>query len=213
MAILEDRLELCNKKIDALFHGLKLSAEMETELKAIKNYYWALYQAAGFEEDEEECVKIYELLVTGLEEIKSGLSKPEDVLKTVEEIKSLRKKGVVLENICNAIELLFWAGSACAFFSYSILMAAPLAAANPFFALAVIAIASLAAIYSVVNLLSCIDEFKSTAPIEEEYNREKYLISFFKPALPSSELFSKDSDEVSYKIGTFYHQSTNMSTN
>ncbi|KTC79461.1 DUF5638 domain-containing protein [Legionella cherrii] len=213
MSKLEERLELCNKKIDALFHGLKLSAEIENELETIKYYYYALYKAANFEEDEEECINIYELLVTGLEEIKSGVSKPDEVLKTVEEIKSLRKKGVVLENICNAIELLFWAGSACTFFSYSILMAAPLAAANPFFALAVIAIASLAAIYSVVNLLNCIDEFKSCAPIEKEYNREKNLISFFKPALTSSERSSQESDELTYPTESLYPQVINMSTN
>lgn len=209
----EERLKLCNKKIDALFQGLKLSAEIEKELEAIKNYYYALYQEANFEEDEEECIQIYELLVTGLEEVKSGVSKPDEVLKTIEEIKSLRKNGVVLENICNAIELLFWAGFACTFFSYSIVMAAPLAAANPFFALAVIAIASLAAIYSMANLLSCIDEFKSCAPVEEEYNREKNLISFFKPALTSSEISSQESDEITYPTGSFYPQVMNMSTN
>ncbi|CAM2756975.1 Uncharacterised protein [Legionella steigerwaltii] len=196
---LEERLKECDKKIDALFLGLALNAQIRKDLDALKAYYNKLYIDATFKEDEEEYVQAYELFVQGLEEIKNGETTADEVLKTMEDIKSLRKTGVVLENILNALELLFWAGTACAFFSYTVLMAAPLATVNPFFALAVLSTSALGAIFSVVNFLNCIDEFKSSSPVEEEFNREKSLITFFKAVVQSSETPSKVSDEKTYQ--------------
>lgn len=205
-----ERLQKCNEKIDALFRGVELNAQIKRELEAVKAYYYNLYIEASYKENEEACIQTYELLVHGLEEIKSGTVIPGDVLKEMADIKSLKKTGIVLENIFTSLELLFWAGLACAFFSYCVLMAAPLAAVNPFFALGILSIAGLAAIFSVSNFFECVDEFKSSAPVEEEFNREKSLIMFFKPVATSSEKPSKVFEEDTHQQGGLYPQIVGM---
>ncbi|KTD00264.1 DUF5638 domain-containing protein [Fluoribacter gormanii] len=182
---LEKRLNECDKKIDALFKGVKLNEEIEKQLKSIQAYYHKLYIESIDKQAEKECIKIYELLVTGLEGIKKGDLKSEEVLKELDEITSIRKSNILLENILTALELLCWAALSGVFFSYCVLMAPPLVAVNPFFALAILSIACMAAIYSTVNFFNCIDEFKSSTPVEEEFKREKNLISFFKFTPPS----------------------------
>lgn len=67
-------------------------------------------------------------------------------------------------------------------------MAAPLVAVNPFFALAVLSVSCMAAICSTVRFFNCLDEFKSFTPIEEEFERRKKFIRFFKPAVSSPEI-------------------------
>ncbi|WP_131779873.1 DUF5638 domain-containing protein [Legionella bozemanae] len=185
---MEKRLNECDKKIDALVHGVELNEEIERQLKALKTYYHKLYIDALDDESEKESIKLYELLVLGLESAKNGQLTAEKILKEIEEIKSLRKTGVVLENILTSLELLFWAALSSTFFSYCVLMAAPLVAVNPFFALAVLSVSCMAAICSTVRFFNCLDEFKSFTPIEEEFEREKNLIRFFKPAVSSPEI-------------------------
>ncbi|KTC90216.1 DUF5638 domain-containing protein [Fluoribacter dumoffii] len=182
---LDQRLQDCDKKINALFSEVEFNADIKKEVEELKAYYRKQYHDAVYEEDELECIEIYELFVLGLESIKKGEMKPHEVLQNIEDINSLKKKGIVLENILNSLELLFWAGVTCTFFSYCAVMAAPLAAFNPFFALAVLSIASMAAIFSIVQFLNCIDEFKSTTPVEKEFDREKNIITFFKNPQPS----------------------------
>ncbi|WP_454782410.1 DUF5638 domain-containing protein [Legionella sp. WA2022007384] len=179
------RLNEYDKQIDDLFKGV-MNEEIERQLKAIKTYYHKLYLDAIDEAAEKEHIQMYGILAAGLEAVKNGMLDSEAVLKELGEITSLRKSNIVLENILTALELLSWALLSGAFFSYCVLMAPPLVAVNPFFALAVISIACMAAIYSTVNFFDCIDEFKSLTPIEEEFKREKNLVSFFK-SLPTSE--------------------------
>ncbi|HHT0591890.1 TPA: DUF5638 domain-containing protein [Legionella anisa] len=205
---MEKRLKECDKKIDALFQGVELNAGIERQLKALKAYYHTLYIDALDDELEEQSIKLYELLVLGLENIKNGVLNSKEVLKEIEEIRSLRKTGIVLENILTSLELLFWAALSSTFFSYCVFMAAPLVAVNPFFALAVLSACSMAAICSTVRFFNCIDEFKSFAPVEEEFEREKNLISFFKPAVSSPDAapsIVSDHDEFQQKEG-FYPQ-------
>lgn len=185
---MEKRLNECDQKIDALFQGVELNEEIERQLKALKAYYHKLYIDALEDESEKESIKIYELLVLGLENVKNGQLNSEEVLKEIEEIKSLRKTGIILENILTSLELLFWATLSSTFFSYCVLMAAPLVAVNPFFALAVLSVSCIAAICSTVRFFNCLDEFKSFTLIEEEFDREKNLILFFKPAVSSPEI-------------------------
>lgn len=172
-SVMEKRLKECDKKIDTLFQGVELNAEIERQLKALKAYYHTLYIDALDDELEKESIKLYELLVLGLENIKNGALNAKEVLKEIEEIRSLRKTGIVLENILTSLELLFWAALSSTFFSYCVLMAAPLVAFNPFFALAVLSVSCMAAICATVRFFNCIDEFKSFTPVEEEFEREK----------------------------------------
>ncbi|PWY55314.1 hypothetical protein DGG96_12665 [Legionella qingyii] len=188
---LEIRLQECDKKIDALYKGVALNEEIEKQLKTIKAYYHKLYIDAIDKQAEKESIKIYELLVTGLEGLKNGQLKSEDVLKELDEIKALRKSNIVLENILTSLELLCWATLSGIFFSYCVLLAPPLVAVNPFFALAILTIACMTAIYSTANFFNCIDEFKSCTHVEQEFKREKKLISFFK-CTPPSESPSKE---------------------
>lgn len=187
---LEKRLNECDQKIDALFQGVELNAEFERQLRALKAYYHRLYLDGVDNDAEEECIETYELLVEGLVGVKNGSLKPEEVLKEVEEIKSLRKAGIVLENIFTSVELLFWAVLSGAFFSYCVCMASPLVAVNPFFALALLSIVCMAAISATVNFFNSMDEFKSLEPVEDEFQREKNLILFFKILPPNPVMLS-----------------------
>ncbi|QLZ69003.1 hypothetical protein FOLKNPGA_01785 [Legionella sp. PC1000] len=201
---MEKRLNECDKRIDALFQGVELNAEIKRRLEALKAYYHKLYIEALDAELEKESIKFYELLVLGLENVKNGTLNSEEVLKDIEEIKSLRKTGIVLENILTSLELLFWAAVSSTFFSYCVLMAAPLVAVNPFFALAVLSVSCVVAICSIVRFFNCIDEFKSSTPVEEEFEREKNLILFFKPAVSSPEVtpsIVSDHDEFQQNEG------------
>ncbi|WP_454783654.1 DUF5638 domain-containing protein [Legionella sp. WA2024007413] len=199
------RLNDCDKQIDDLFNGVTLNEEIERQLKAIKSYYHKLYLDAIDEETEKEHIEMYELLAAGLEGIKNGKLKPDSVLKELDEITSLRKSNIVLENILTSLELLCWALLAGSFFSYCVLMAPPLVAVNPFFALAVISISCMAAIYCAVNFFNCIDDFKSYSPVEDELKREKNIISFFKSP-QTSELPPKVSESNDLQNReTLYH--------
>jgi hypothetical protein len=191
---LEKRLTVCDSKIDNLFRDIQINAEIERQLKEIKEYYRKLYIDAD-EYHEESCIALYEFFVTSFDEIKSGGLKSEDVLKEIDDIKSLRKAGVVLDNLLNLLELLFWATAACSFLSVCVLAAPPIAAANPFLALALLASACAWATLSVVSFFDCINRFKSSTPIEEQYEREKSLLLFFKPAELSAKPSSKLADE------------------
>ena len=188
---LELRLKTCDEKIDALFYGIELNEIVEAQLKSLKAYYRKLYMDAS-DRDEEEYVKMYEFLVQGFEGVKNGQLKSEDVLKGFEEIKSLRKWDVILENIFTALELLFWATAACAFFIGCVIIASPTSTINPFLTIAALTVGCTWAINCIVNFFECIDEFKSLDPVEEEYKREKDLISFFKPTETSTK--SKDTE-------------------
>ncbi|KTD41400.1 DUF5638 domain-containing protein [Legionella parisiensis] len=201
---MEKRLNECDRKIDALFRGVEFNEEIERQLKALKAYYHKLYIDALDGESEKESIKLYELLVLGLESAKNGELNTKEVLKELKEIKSLRKNGVVLENILTSLELLFWAALSSTIFSYCVLMAAPLVAINPFFALSVLSVFCVTAICSTVRFFNCLDEFKSFAPIEEEFDREKNLIRFFKPSVSSPELPASDSYEFTQKEGLSY---------
>lgn len=177
---LEKRLNDCDLKIDSLFHGVEVNAEIERQLKLLKEYYRKLYMDVSGD-DEEQFIELYELFVSNLESVKNGQRKQEDVLKEIEESSSLRKTGIILENIVTSLDLLFWATTAGTFFTYCSLIAMPMIAVNPFIALGLLTIASTLAIYAIEEFVESTYNFKSISPVEEEHMREKNLISFFKP--------------------------------
>ncbi|MDR3443248.1 MAG: DUF5638 domain-containing protein [Legionella sp.] len=188
------RLENCNTDLASLF---PLSdSNIQSQLKAVKNYYDESCNDAKNKDDMERIIENYELFVSNLTKIKQykesykisqDRDKKESFQERVETINALKninaahKINIIFANLVKACELLFWISTSLTLFASIFAIALPVLIVQPAFGL-VISITTAGFIFKAMqNLINCLSEFKSFRSHDNEYDREVQLISFFQP--------------------------------
>lgn len=194
LAKLDRRLEDCNNDLASLF---PLSdSNIQSQLKAVKNYYEKSCNDAINRVEMESIIKNYELFISNLTKIKEytesyKLSQDPDEIESFQEryeainilknINLQHKTNVIFANLAKACELIFWISASLTLFASIFAIALPVLIVQPAFGL-VISITTAGFIFKAMqNLINCLSEFKSFRPHDNEYDREVQLVSFFQP--------------------------------
>lgn len=194
LAKLDRRLEDCNNDLASLF---PLSdSNIQSQLKAVKNYYEESCNDAKNKDDMERIIENYELFVINLTKIKQykesykisqDPDKEESFQERIEAINALKninaahKINIIFANLVKACELLFWISALLTLSASIFAIALPVLIVQPAVGL-VISITTAGFMFKVLeNLINCLSEFKSFRPHDNEYDREVQLVSFFQP--------------------------------
>lgn len=177
---LKRRLNRCNKQIDALFNGLELSESFKKQLHEIKSYYREIVAA------DNELIEFYQFYVASLHAVTKGEMSLEDALKRINENAAARKYAVNIENLQQIVAMTFLFVVSTFLYLSLCPLVAPCFIFHPLVGLA--ALIALTELFTIgmLNLTKELIEFESTLPIEEECDREIHVLSFFKPAAPST---------------------------
>ncbi len=182
---LEPLLKTCDDQIAALITDLQeiqLGAnEAKRQLDEVKKYFHlSLFKTNGC--NEAEILASYELFLKNLAKVRNGSLTTEEALTAIQDNTDSREMGIIFYNIGKIFELMFWTlatiASACAAISVGL----PLIFIQPFLGLPVTLGAGGLAFLTFTQMDECLDEFKSCDRLAEEDEREKNLVSFFKPA-------------------------------
>ncbi|CAM2756945.1 Uncharacterised protein [Legionella steigerwaltii] len=172
---LEERLVSCHNKLLRLYEENEPEPILLQHLNDVDTYYNTSFNKSIYA--RKTIVESYEWFVDNLIKVKNGGLSADKALKMIQDQTFNRKLGIAFYNIVKTLETTFWAAASSIFFLCATTITAPNALLG--FGLTIIAAALL--IKSISNFLQCIDDFKSYTRLNDEDERERYLVTFFKP--------------------------------
>ncbi|PWY55315.1 hypothetical protein DGG96_12670 [Legionella qingyii] len=178
---LERRLESCRDKLLRLYIENEHETMILQQLTKVDAYYKRSFDKSTYH--PQAIVEAYELFVEHLVKVKNGELSAEQALQKIQETTFNRKLGIVFYNIAKALEMAFWAIATpvCLFCATSV------TAPNPICGLSLAILFTALMIKSINKFFECIDDFKSCTRLFEEDERERSLVSFFKPDISSTQ--------------------------
>ncbi|QMT60208.1 DUF5638 domain-containing protein [Legionella sp. PC997] len=176
---LETRLANCRDKLLRFYVEDEHEARILQQLKEVDAYYKGSFDKTTMR--SKAIVESYELFVDHLSKVKNGELSSEQAFHKIQEITFNRKLGIAFYNIAKALEMTFWAISTPVF----LLGATSVNVSNPICGLCLTIILTGLIIKSINNFFECANDFKSYTRLLEEDERERSLVSFFKPAVSS----------------------------
>ncbi|WP_454782411.1 DUF5638 domain-containing protein [Legionella sp. WA2022007384] len=193
---LEIRLASCRNillglHLDYQFYGNNdFEPKIKQQLDEVDTYYKDSFEKSAV--SSHAIIESYELFVSYLVKVKKGEISAEQALAGIQEATFNRKLAIVFYNIAKALEMTFWA-IAIPFF---LLSAVSVSVPNPICGISLTIIFTALMLKSINNFFDCINDFKSCTRLLAEDERERSLVSFFKPAISSLQESKEVSSEV-----------------
>ncbi|HHF7375314.1 DUF5638 domain-containing protein [Legionella bozemanae] len=172
---LEVRLVNCRDKLLRLYTMHEHAPSLLQQLKDIDAYYNSSFNKSTYL--PKTIVESYELFVDNLLKVKNGQLSADEALQKIQDILFERKLGIVFYNIAKVLEMAFWSLAITIFFLCATTVTVP----NPILGFGLTIVSAALMIKSISNLFQCIDDLKSCTRLNEEDERERSLVLFFKP--------------------------------
>lgn len=179
-------IEHCERELDALFNELEVSSNVKKQLTKVENFYRRSFNKTTYESSGQSVLTDYQNLVKALQQVKTGEITADAAYEVIKDAAHSREMNVILHNIAKAFELIFWTTVALTSYAACVLVGVPLIVCEPLIGIAVTFSSMALFILSLENASQCFDEFKSTEVFEQEEEREKRLVSFFKSSSPAA---------------------------
>lgn len=172
-------MDQLDQLLSSIFADLKINKAFEQQLNQVKTFYRRAFNKTPNESTGCNVIKEYEDLIEKIKKVKHGEL---TVNQTIEEINNStedKRIDIIIHNILNACELLFWAAASAFFYVGCVTVGISLMLCEPIIG-SVITVGSAAFLFnSLVSAIQCFEHFKSLDRINDEEVREQNLISFF----------------------------------
>jgi hypothetical protein len=176
---LKNAIDQLDQLLSSIFADRKINKVFEQQLNQVKKFYRRAFNKTANESTGCNIIKEYEDLIEKIKKVKHGEL---TVNQTIEEINNStegKRIDIIIHNILNACELLFWATASAFFYVGCVTAGIPLMLCEPIIG-SVITLGSAAFLFnSLVSAIQCFEQFKSLDRINDEEVREQNLISFF----------------------------------
>ncbi len=197
-ALLEQRISRCYSELIKLLQYEDIDYLLKIKIRQINAFYQQAFNKTSDEEEGLSIVEQYEQFIITASEVRSGLITAEQAYEKIEEKIEEEQINVLIDNILKVCELLFWVSVAAISYAICLSVGLPLLFLEPLIGCAVSTGTSVLFLISVVSAANCFEEFKTFDPINNQYAREKDLLSFFstnEPKIKSSEELAPCSEE------------------
>lgn len=178
---LEATLNAYDTKLANLFDLLEDKADINSDIKGVQEYFRTSFSRAVDKYSAQDIVASYQLFVDLLAKVRSGETSPETALSIIEETNESRAMSITFYNLANTLALIFWAVLAAVVFNFSVAVGMTLMLLQPCMAILLIVGCGALVTCSITSAISCFDDFKSYDRLDNEDQRERNLVSFFKP--------------------------------
>ncbi|MCE0723666.1 MULTISPECIES: DUF5638 domain-containing protein [Legionella] len=174
---LEVRLVNCRDKFLRLYLENEHPLSLLQQLKDVDAYYNSSFNKSTYM--AERIVQSYELFVDNLVKVKNRHLSADEALQKIQDTTFDRKLGIVFYNIAKVLEIAFWSAATTLFFLCATTATVP----NPILGVGFTIVFAALMVKSISNLFHCIDDLKSCTRLNAENERERSLVSFFKPPI------------------------------
>lgn len=172
-------MDQLDQLLNSIVADLKINKAFELQLNQVKTFYRRSFNKTPNESTGCSVIKEYEDLIEKIKKVKHGEL---TVNQTIEEINNStedKRIDIIIHNILNACELLFWAAASAFFYVSCVTAGIPLMLCEPIIG-SVITVGSAAFLFnSLVSAIQCFEHFKSLDRINDEEVIEQNLITFF----------------------------------
>lgn len=176
---LKNTMDQLDQLLNSIVADLKINKAFELQLNQVKTFYRRSFNKTPNESTGCSVIKEYEDLIEKIKKVKHGEL---TVKQTIEEINNStedKRIDIIIHNILNACELLFWAAASAFFYVSCVTAGIPLMLCEPIIG-SVITVGSAAFLFnSLVSAIQCFEHFKSLDRINDEEVIEQNLITFF----------------------------------
>lgn len=190
----QERLSMLNAEFNALFNAefialvaeRQLTKQLSVQIQLVQDFYHEQLTDSASGDKNQPLLNHYKTLVDTLQLVRAGQLTAEQAIQNVDATACSQKLAVVVHNLLNACQMLFWLTTALTCYFVSIAIGIPGILIQPFIGIPLTVGSFHSANFSLYKTTTCIDEFKSFAKINHENQRERNLIGFFAPSLPSA---------------------------
>ena len=181
---LEQRMSQCYSELTKLLQYQDMSYLLKIKIRHINGFYQREFYKAS---NEEECLSIvqqYEEFIFAASDTRLGLITAEQAYKKIEDKIKEGQIDVLMHNILKICELLFWVAAAATSYAICLSVGLPLLLLEPLTGFLLSAGTSILFLISVDSASNCFEEFKTFDRINNQYERERDVLSFFSTNAP-----------------------------